>query len=151
VHETPHVCPLHWSVPAHDPAPTHRTSVAAAALTTRPLQVCAAAQRTEQAWPEHEMSFVQAPDATQSTSQRLVALQVIVPWQPLSDEHCTVQLSPPQVMSPHVALRPPQSTSQLLAAEQSTVAHDVGSWQLTVQGIPAGHCTWAPQGAPGAQ
>jgi hypothetical protein len=80
-----------------------------------------------------------------------VAEQEIVPAHAPGSLHCTEHWEPAHEMSPHSLPLPPQITLQLLAPEQSTVLQELGSWQSTWHGMPAGQVTSAPQGAVGEQ
>lgn len=55
--------------------------------------------------------------------------------------HCTLQLSPPQLMKLLQDLFPLHTMSQLLARVQSTLPPHEESPQVTRQGIPAGQVT----------
>lgn len=76
-------------------------------------------------------------------------MHATLPQAPFAPQR-TEQSVPAQATEPHFPPAP-QMIWQLLASMQSTDWHDEGSWQSTVHGIPAGHCTLEPQLAPTEQ
>jgi hypothetical protein len=104
-----------------------------------PEQAPTAEHFTSHEDPEHAIGAEHELIPTQSISHESRAVQLIEPVHDPALAHCTSQVEPPQVTWPHSPPAAPQSTTQLLAAEQSTVWQEPGAWQSTTHGTPAGH------------